>query len=144
MNSWKLKVHFVIHSFIPPFFSKKVEIFVLVEAFRYIMFVQKIFLANLIIVWQNITEFVYFSCRHGNSNVHIVAYATVWCSKTCIAHKRNLRINWKFGNKLISSISTEQCHKNSTLGLQNEPLTKFGESGNLCMHSQLLITMSRA
>ncbi len=40
-----LKVHFVVHSFIPPFFSKKVEIFIPVHAFRYILFVLKIFLA---------------------------------------------------------------------------------------------------
>ena len=30
----------------PPFFTKKVEIFTSAEAFRYIMFVRKIFLAN--------------------------------------------------------------------------------------------------
>ncbi len=40
-----LKVHFVIHSLIPHF-SAKVEIFIPVEAFSYIMFVLKIFLAN--------------------------------------------------------------------------------------------------
>ncbi len=43
-----LKVHFVIHSLIPPFFSKEVEIFSSAEAFRYIMFVYKIFIANSI------------------------------------------------------------------------------------------------
>ena len=36
----------------PPIFLQKVEIFILVETFRYIMFVKKIFLANLH-VWQN-------------------------------------------------------------------------------------------
>ena len=51
-RSFKLKVHFVIHSLIPPFFSKKVEIFTSAEAFRYIMFVCKIFLANSL-VWSN-------------------------------------------------------------------------------------------
>ncbi len=50
--TWRLKVHFVIHSLIPPFFSKKVEIFTSEEAFRYIMFVCKIFLANSF-VWRN-------------------------------------------------------------------------------------------
>ncbi len=40
-----LKVHFVIHSLIL-FSSKKVEIFTSAKAFRYTMFVCKIFLAN--------------------------------------------------------------------------------------------------
>ncbi len=62
-----------------------------------------------------ITEFVHFSCRQGNSNIY--AYATVWCSKMCITHKHNLRIDLKCGNELIPSISTELCHKNSTLDL---------------------------
>ncbi len=44
-----LKAHFMIHSPIPPFFSKKVEIFTSAEAFRYIMFVCKLFLANSIV-----------------------------------------------------------------------------------------------
>ena len=39
-----LKDHFVIHSLIPPFFTKKVEIFTSAEAFRSIMFVYKYFL----------------------------------------------------------------------------------------------------
>ena len=38
-------------------------------------------------------------------------------------NKCNLRIDQKVGNKLISSISTELCHKNSMLGSQNGPLT---------------------
>ncbi len=33
--------------------------------------------------------------------------------KTCISLKLNLRIDWKFGHKLILTVSTEQCHKNS-------------------------------
>ncbi len=44
-----LKVHFVIHNLIPPFFSKKVEIFTL----SVLGFVCRIFLANSF-VWQNI------------------------------------------------------------------------------------------
>ncbi len=47
----------------------------------------------------------------------MVAYATVRYSKTCVTHKRNLKINWKFG---IASI--ELRHKNIMLGLQNGPL----------------------
>ena len=43
--------------------------------------------------------------------------------KTCITHKQNLRIDWKFGNKLILSVSTELCHKNVMLGSQNGPLS---------------------
>ena len=33
-------------------------------------------------------------------------------SKTCITLESNLKIDWKFGNELILSISSEQCHKN--------------------------------
>ncbi len=44
-------------------------------------------------------------------------------NKTCITLKRNLRIDWKFGNKLISSISTELSHKSSMLGSQNGRLS---------------------
>ena len=40
------KVHFVVHSLIPPFSTRKVEIFTSSEAFRYIMYVCRIFLAN--------------------------------------------------------------------------------------------------
>ena len=36
----------------PPFFSKKVEIFISAEAFRYIMFMRKIFIAKSF-VWRN-------------------------------------------------------------------------------------------
>ena len=43
-------------------------------------------------------------------------------NKMCITLKRNLRIDWKFGQKLILSISTEQCHKNNILRSQNGPL----------------------
>ncbi len=32
-------------------------------------------------------------------------------NKMCITLKRNLRIEWKFGHRLILSISTEQSHK---------------------------------
>ncbi len=38
-----------------------------------------------------------------------MVYATVWYSKTCITHelklKCNLRIDWKFENKLILSMN---------------------------------------
>ena len=53
-----LKVHFVIHSLIP-IFSKKVEILILVEAIRYLMFVLKIFLV-IYLFDEIITKFVYF------------------------------------------------------------------------------------
>ena len=48
-----------------------------------------------------------------------MAYATLRYSKTCITHKPNLRMDRKFGNKLILPISTDLCHKNNMLGLQN-------------------------
>ncbi len=116
-----LKAHFVIHSLIPLFFSKKIEIFVPVEAFRYILFVLKIFLANLL-VWRSNRRICVFFMSTWKFQ-HIVANATVWYSKTRITHKHNLRINWKFGNKLISSISIDLCYKNSMLGSQNGPLS---------------------
>ncbi len=65
----------------PPFFSKKVSIFTSAEAFRYIMSVCKIFLqthlfgeiiAELLIHYADIII------------TSIVAYATVWDSKTCL------------------------------------------------------------
>ena len=40
-------------------------------------------------------------------------------NKTCITRKRNLRIDWKFGHKLILSISTEKSHKNNISKSQN-------------------------
>ncbi len=43
-------------------------------------------------------------------------------NKMCITLKRNLRTEWKFGHRLILSISTEQCHKNSISKSQNGPL----------------------
>ncbi len=88
-----LKVHFVIHSLIPPFFSRKVEIFTSAEAFRYMMLLCKIFLANSFVWWNNRQNCLFFM-------------STLRYSKTCIAHKRNFRIDWKFGNELII-LSTE-------------------------------------
>ncbi len=58
-----LKDHFVIHSLIPPFFTKKVEIFTSVEAYRYIMYVCKTFLANSF-VRRNNRRIGYLLCRH--------------------------------------------------------------------------------
>ncbi len=108
---WRsLKVHFMIHSLIPPFFSKKVEIFIPVEAFSYILFVLKIFLANLL-VWQSNCQICLFFMSTWKFK-HIVAYATVWYNKTCITHKRDLRIDWKFENKLILNISIDLCYNN--------------------------------
>ena len=104
----------------PPFFSKKIEIFIPVEACRYTIFVLKIFLTNLL-VWWNYHRICAFFMLPWKFQ-HTVAYVTVWYSKMCITHNRNLRIDWKFWNKLIQSISTELCHKNSMLGSQNGPL----------------------
>ncbi len=81
------------------------------------MFVLKTFLAYLLVWWNNHQICVFFMSTWKFQ--HVVAYATVWYSKTCINHKRNLRIDWKFGNKLILSVSIELCHRNSMLGSQN-------------------------
>ncbi len=43
------------------------------------------------------------SCRHCIYQ-HIVAYDTVRYSTTCITHKRKLRIDWKFWNKIMLSV----------------------------------------
>ena len=43
-------------------------------------------------------------------------------NKMSITLERNLRIVWKFGHRLILSISTEQSHKNSISKSQNGPL----------------------
>ncbi len=81
----------------------------------------KIFLANSF-VWGNHHWIVYL-CQHEK-------YTTLWpmqqvqYSKTCITFKYNLRIDWKFGNKLILSISTEQCYKNDFSESQNGPLKR--------------------
>ncbi len=48
--------------------------------------------------------------EHSKLNVtalRLILLDHVTYSKTCITHKRKLRIDWKFGNKLILSISTE-------------------------------------
>ncbi len=63
----QLKVHFLIHSLIPPFFSKKVEIFTSAEAFRCIMFVCKIFLGiEINLFGETIVRIVYLVCQHRN------------------------------------------------------------------------------
>ena len=46
VHTIRFNVHFVIHSLIPPFSTKKFQMFTAVEAFRYIMYVCKIFFAN--------------------------------------------------------------------------------------------------
>ena len=51
-----------------------------------------------------------------------MAYATLQYNKTCITHKRNITIDWKFGNKLILSLLFTEGYKNIMLGLQNGPL----------------------
>ena len=60
----KLKVHFVIHTFIPPFCSRNLEIFFLpTEDLSYIMFMWKIFLADLL-VGKIMAKFVQTGCQH--------------------------------------------------------------------------------
>ncbi len=63
----------------------------------------KIFLANLL-DWRNYHRMCVFFMSTWKFQ-HIV-----WYSKTCITHKRNLRIDCRFGNNLTPSISTV-CHK---------------------------------
>ncbi len=65
-----------------------------------------------------IGRIVYLLCRHRHYH-HIGAYTTLPYSKTCISQKQHFRIDWKIGRKLILSISTELCHKNIMLELQN-------------------------
>ncbi len=43
----------------------------------------------------------------------------------CITLKHNLRIECKFGHRLILSISTKKCHKNSISKSQNGPLSNI-------------------
>ena len=102
-----LKVHLVIHSLTHhPFFSK-VQIFTSVEAFRY-MFVGKIFLSNSFVTRNNRQIIPY---HHGDLYNRM-------------RQMQPLGIHWKFGNKIILSI-TELCHENSKmLGLQNGPLRR--------------------
>ena len=55
-------------------------------------------------------------------------------SKMCVAHKHNLRINWKFGNKIFYGLTfrpTDLCHKNNMLGLQNGPLSPSNSASGL-------------
>ena len=66
---------------------------------------------------------------------NIKPYAKVWYSKTCLIHKRNLKIDWNFGTNLILYISTELRHKNSMLGSQDGLLPE-GESGKTFLGGQ--------
>ena len=66
-------------------------------------------------------------------------------SKTCITLKRNLRIYWKFGNKLILSISCDQCRNNIISESLNGPLKGYSVmhtrphiSSELKCYSQIL------
>ena len=65
----------------------------------------------------------------------IVAYPTLRYSKTCITLKRKLRFDWKFGNKLILSISTELCHKSIMIELQNGSSNNKSQKVGLKMHA---------
>ena len=64
------------------------------------MFVWKTCLANSFVWWNN-CGIVNLLCHHNNYLLTIEANATVQYSKTCIAHKQNLGIDWKFGRSLI-------------------------------------------
>ena len=88
-------------------------IFTSVEAFRYIIFVCKVFLANSSVWWNNrcIADLL---CQHKNYQ-HSGLCSSKRDSKTCITRKSRVRMDWKFGNKLILSIPTERCHKSSML-----------------------------
>ena len=107
-RSWEyfihLKVHFVIHSLIPPVFTKKVEMFTSAEAFTSIMFVCKIFLAKSFLWRNDRSNCLFIMSTYLITNIVVYATVDLWYSKTCITHKRNLRNNWKFGYKLILSI----------------------------------------
>ena len=75
----------------PPIFLQKVEIFIPVEAFRYVLFVLKIFLANLL-VWRSNRRFCVFFMSTWKFQ-HIVAYATVWYSKN-VHNSKTQPQNW--------------------------------------------------
>ena len=107
-----------------PHLSKKVTIFTSAEAFK----VHNVCVIKIVIsfLWRNWWSNCLL-CRHNNYQ-HSGLYVTVWYSKTCITHKRNLRIDWNFGNMLLLSASTDSCHKNNMLGLQNRPLMSWSKS----------------
>ena len=120
-----LKVHFVIHNFIPNcIFSKKLRFFIsTILQYKLLGGYHTVDIQNICckFIWQNNHQIIELLCWNN-----VVAYATVQYSKLNIAyitHKCHIRINWKFGNKLNLCISTELCHKNSTLGSQNKPLS---------------------
>ena len=111
----------MIHILIPSCSSKEVEMFTSAEAFRYIMFVCKTFLANS---FKKPVKLSTYNVDIIITNIVAYIYATVRYSKTCITHECNLRIDRKLGNKLILSKSTYVCHKSNMLGLQNGPSRK--------------------
>ena len=80
----------------PHIFSKNVEIFTLAEAFRFIMFVCKIFLANSFVLRKKIVQIVYYV---DIIITNMAACATVRCSKTCMHNSqtqpRNSTENWE-------------------------------------------------
>ena len=95
-----LKVHFVIHSLIPILLQERWDFYISRNiSCKFIWLAKQ--LAELSIYYVDIEI------------ITIAAYATLRNSKTCITHKRNPRIGWKFVNKLILSISTELCQKNN-------------------------------
>ena len=51
-------------------------------------------------------------------------------NKTCIILKRDLRIDWKFGDELILSISTEQCNN---IASQNHEMDLQGDVNLKCL-----------
>ncbi len=110
-----LKVHFVIHRLILPFFSPRKLRFShqQTEAFRCVQSI-----SGNSFVWPNSRPnclFYYVEIEITTS----VDYATLRYSKTFITHKRILWIDWKFGNKLILSICNDLSHRSSMLGSRN-------------------------
>ena len=84
-----------------------------------IMFACKIFLA-ISFAWQNNHWIAMHFDIVKSHSLHI----SIWYSKSCITHKCNIRISWKFRNKLFSCISTE-LHVCQTNGPLNKKLYKI-------------------
>ncbi len=88
---------------IPPFFSKKGWFLHQQKPLGTYCLCSKYFL-QIHLIGEIITK---LSIYYVDINIpSIVAYAIVQYSKTCVTHKCNLRIDWKFRNKLILSTST--------------------------------------
>ena len=93
----------------PIFLLKSLDFYSRKRAFRYTIMCEKYFLQMTVICWRNKQSNcrpIYLLCRHNNYQ-HTwhsdLCNRTVWYSKTSLLlTKRNLKIDWKFGNKLNS------------------------------------------